>query len=168
MLFRSVPPASSPSLLGPAAGHEPEDSRRLPSDVGARRSADQRPANPRSGSSSRQAQALTRTARQSTTALSFDPPASVRKSPATYLVACTSTAAGVDSNRAGTSLAKPNRQAASISPQRFKPLSPETIKAKRANPTGAASMCQNGETLSQCNRINRNPSSPIRAVTNPK
>ncbi|NOJ40463.1 hypothetical protein [Bradyrhizobium australiense] len=43
---------------------------------------------------------------------------------------------------AGTSLATPNRPAALISLEPFKPLSPETIKAQRANSTGAASMCR--------------------------
>src|SRR5437879_417918 len=42
--------------------------------------------------------------------------------------------------------------------QSFKQLSSETIKARTANPTGAASMCRNGENISQCSRIN--PSDP--------
>jgi hypothetical protein len=45
------------------------------------------------------------------------------------------------------------RQIASLRqflPQPFKPLSPETIKALTANPNGEASICQNGEALSQC------------------
>jgi hypothetical protein len=50
----------------------------------------------------------------------------------------------------------------------FKPLSPETIKAETTNPIGAASMCRNGEVLSQCNRINPILLLPIGAVTNPK
>jgi hypothetical protein len=39
----------------------------------------------------------------------------------------------------------------------FKPLSLETIKAQRTIPTGAASMCLNTQTLSQCNRVNPDP-----------
>ena len=81
--FWPVRPAASLPHCGPAAAHGPVDSHRLPSDARARQSAGQRPAYPRSGSSSRRAQMPTRTARQSTTALSFDLPASVRKSPTT-------------------------------------------------------------------------------------
>jgi hypothetical protein len=53
-----------------------------------------------------------------------------------------------------------NRPAALISLEPFKPLSPETIKAQRANVIGAAAMCAtcvNTQTLSQCNRVNPNP-----------
>jgi hypothetical protein len=49
--------------------------------------------------------------------------------------------------------------AALFSPNPFKPLSPETIKAQRANVIGAAAMCAtcvNTQTLSQCNRVNPN------------
>jgi hypothetical protein len=35
---------------------------------------------------------------------------------------------------------------------RFKPLSPETINAETAKPSVGASICQNQEILSQCNR----------------
>jgi hypothetical protein len=49
--------------------------------------------------------------------------------------------------------------AALFSLKPFKPLSPETIKAQRANVIGAAAMCAmclNTQTLSQCNRVNPN------------
>jgi hypothetical protein len=39
----------------------------------------------------------------------------------------------------------------------FKPLSLETIKAQIANVIGAAAMCLNTQTLSQCNRVNPTP-----------
>jgi hypothetical protein len=58
------------------------------------------------------------------------------------------------------SFATPSRPAALISLEPFKPLSPETIKAQRANVIGAAAMCAtcvNTQTLSQCNRVNPNP-----------
>jgi hypothetical protein len=58
------------------------------------------------------------------------------------------------------SLATQNRPTALISLEPFKPLSLETIKAQRANVTGAAAMCAicvNTQTLSQCNRVNPNP-----------
>jgi hypothetical protein len=54
--------------------------------------------------------------------------------------------------------AKPSRGVDLLEP--FKPLSPETIKAQRANATDAAAMCGmcvNTQTLSQCNRVNANP-----------
>jgi hypothetical protein len=60
----------------------------------------------------------------------------------------------------GTGFATPTRPAALISLEPFKPLSPETIKAQRANVIGAAAMCAtclNTQTLSQCNRVNPNP-----------
>jgi hypothetical protein len=60
----------------------------------------------------------------------------------------------------GTRFATPSRPAALISLEPFKPLSPETIKAQRANVIGAAAMCAisvNTQTLSQCNRVNPNP-----------
>jgi hypothetical protein len=53
----------------------------------------------------------------------------------------------------------PYRPAASISLEPFKRLSLETIKAQRANVTGAAAMCAScvhTQTLSQCNRVNVN------------
>jgi len=46
------------------------------------------------------------------------------------------------------------RQRPSRNLEPFKRLSSETIKARPTNPSAAASMCQNGEILSQCNRIN--------------
>jgi hypothetical protein len=55
---------------------------------------------------------------------------------------------------AGTSLATTNSASASISPQPFKPLSSETIKARPTNPTVEASICQNEDALSQCNTVN--------------
>jgi hypothetical protein len=54
-----------------------------------------------------------------------------------------------------------NRSNPMFKPHLFKPLSPETIKARTANSIGAASMCPNEEILSQCNnKINRNLSPP--------
>jgi hypothetical protein len=53
----------------------------------------------------------------------------------------------------------PDRPAASISLEPFKPLSLETIKAKTANVTGAAAICAScvhTQTLSQCSRVNAN------------
>jgi hypothetical protein len=50
------------------------------------------------------------------------------------------------------SFATPSRPAALIQLEPFKPLSPETIKALTANPNGEASICQNGDALSQCNK----------------
>jgi hypothetical protein len=58
------------------------------------------------------------------------------------------------------SFATPSRPAALIQLEPFKPLSPETIKAQRANVIGAAAMCAtcvNTQTLSQCNRVNPDP-----------
>jgi hypothetical protein len=37
-----------------------------------------------------------------------------------------------------------------ITPQSFKLLSPETIKARTTNRTGGASICRNEDTLSHC------------------
>jgi hypothetical protein len=57
------------------------------------------------------------------------------------------------------SFATPSRPAALIQLEPFKPLSPETIKAQRANVIGAAAMCAtrvDTQTLSQCNRVNAN------------
>jgi hypothetical protein len=53
----------------------------------------------------------------------------------------------------------------------FKLLSPGTIKARTANPTGAASMCPNQEKLSQRNngkQASTDRCRPSGAVTNPK
>jgi hypothetical protein len=40
-----------------------------------------------------------------------------------------------------------------ISLERVKPLLPETIRAQIPNRAGAAAMCLNTQTLSQCNRV---------------
>jgi hypothetical protein len=40
-----------------------------------------------------------------------------------------------------------------ISLQLFKPMLPETIRAQIPNRAGAAAMCLNTQTLSQCNRV---------------
>jgi hypothetical protein len=61
------------------------------------------------------------------------------------------------------SLAPTNRPYAVISSQPFKPLSPETIKAGTTNPIVEASICQNGDALSQCSRIR-----PEAVVPNPR
>lgn len=77
-------PASSPPRRDPAVNRAREDSRRLPSDVAARRWADRRLANRQSRSSSHLPPALIPSTRPSTTILSSDPPASARKSPITF------------------------------------------------------------------------------------
>jgi len=71
----------------------------------------------------------------------------------------------------GTSFATPGRPAALILLEAFKPLSPETIKAQTANAMVAAAMCGmcvNTQTLSQCNRVNANPTAINRRGDEPR